>query len=196
MRCNISNISGKLIFSRDGKYLASLEGNRLVLWQIDHYKIYGYIPNAGNIGADPFSDNSNYLLATEGPKVLIWDVRELSLVRSFAGGARFIQEVKFAPDEEYIFIDGILPNGYQVRRVRDGIRLNPEKEAQALAEWGFSEKTESGETYLDLKLRAQAGYYPPFQGASFVEDSAGVLAWGIEDTRLYGLKLPEEDFFW
>jgi WD40 repeat protein len=192
---NISNISGNLIFSRDGKYLASIEGQRLVLWQIDNYKIYGYIPNAGNIGADPFSDNSNYLLATEGPKVLIWDVRELSLVRSFAGGARYIREVKFAPDEEYIFIDGILPNGYQVRRVKDGVRLNPEKEAQALAEWGFSEKTESLETYLDLKLRAQAGYYPPFQGASFVEDSAGILAWGIEDTQLHGLELPEEDFF-
>jgi WD40 repeat protein len=191
---NISRVPGKLVFSRDGQYLVSTEINRLVFWKMDDYSIKGYLSNAGSIGNDPFSDDSTYLLSSDGPKVLIWNVKELSLVRSFAGGAKYIRSVLFSPNGEYIIVDGFMPDGYQVRRFRDGLRLDPGKEAAALEEWGFSERPPGRLPDIDLMLRAQGGYYPPFHGMALINDETGLLTWGMENTQLVWLKLPEELF--
>ena len=185
---NISGRSQNLVFSRDGRYLASVEG-RLVFWKLDDYSIMGYIPNPGYLGEDPFSSDSTYFLTGGGTKVLIWNTRELSLVRSFAGGVRWVNDVRFAPDEEYIIV-----NDFQVRRVWDGKRLDAEKEDAALVEWGLRGGTYSPPPIIETQALEQVGYYPPFQDASFTNAYQGLLAWGTINTQLFWFRLPEEKF--
>jgi WD40 repeat protein len=200
LKSNISNVSQKLVFSRDGSYLGSFEtrgalgewvGNpRLVLWNLDDFSLRGYISDPGYVGVDPFSSDSTRLLTSADYKVFIWNLFDLSLERTFASGAgSHAPEVSFSPDGEYILVDGV-----QVRRFSDGKRLNSYDEAAALASLGLGVEAPEPAPTLPLNILEQAGYYPAFTDLSLLADGSQLLAWGTQGTHLYWLSLPDETF--
>ncbi len=197
---NISNVTRKLIFSRDGQYLASLESGgamgeytgipRLVFWNLADYSLRGYLANPGSVGEDPFSSDSTYLLTGHDYKVLIYKMSNFRLLRSFASGSdNRSAELSFSPDDAYVIVDHA-----QVRRFSDGKRLNAGPETTVLAELGLTGEPQDAATPLELHRLEQAGYYPAFQGMSLVEGSTGLLAWGVQGERLYWLRLPQAEF--
>lgn len=185
---NISSPTQKLVFSRDGRFLASQEGGRVVFWQLDDYTALGYAAKPGFLGNDPFSEDSTYFVTSQDYKIMIWKLRGFNLVNSFAGGCGWAPDVRFAPDEDYLIVENS-----QIRRVSDGIRLNAEKEAIALAEWGLSSTPVPEQKTLDGDALVQDGYYPAFQDMRMIMAGRGLLAWGVQGARIYLLRLPEKE---
>lgn len=193
LESNVTNVATYLAFSPDNRLLlssgllASLEeaafAPRLQIWDLLSGDLVSYIPNPGSIAPQPFSPDGQLVVTANSNRLLLWRLPQAELVGSFASSEPY--QPLFSADGQYLIVRGAV-----VRRVSDGTRLLPDEEAQVLQENGFGAVAADAPPLSQEQLTALR-HLSGLQDAQQLADRS-LLAWGVEATRLFWWRLPED----